>query len=207
MRKLLAITAAAALLTISLASSVQAASPHQVDPAGMVPPLNPAFGPWICTVTGSGPVCRGSNEDSWTDADTGLVCDGQAVYATGSYSSNGTRWHLPDGRAVKTFFNNSSVETWTLSPTGTGAEVRVMGHWDQHYVYPIPGDLDSRVETITGADWQAVAKGVGVVFHDTGFVRFQPGVDTPIDISHGPTDSDHGNLDLVMPAVCAVLEG
>ena len=72
---------------------------------------------------------------------------------------------------------------------------------------PGPGcPRDPRL-TITGADWQVTAKGYGLVFHDTGLVRFVPGGDDVIDITHGPTDSDHGNLDLVMPAVCAILAG
>ena len=83
----------------------------------------------------------------------------------------------------------------------------MIGRWNQHYVYPVPGDINQRVQTITGADWQVVAKGVGVVFHDTGLVRFEPGLDTPIDFTHGPHDSDHGNLDIVLPAVCGVLAG
>ena len=74
-------------------------------------------------------------------------------------------------------------------------------------MYPVPGDINQRVLTITGADWQATAKGVGVVFHDTGPLRFNPGLDNGIDFTHGPHDSDHGDLDLVLPAVCGVLAG
>jgi len=73
--------------------------------------------------------------------------------------------------------------------------------------YPDPGDRRTRVRTITGADWQTRSNGSGLVFHDTGLVRFVPGNDDVIEITNGPTDSDHGNLDLVMPEVCAILEG
>ena len=207
MRRSIALFAATTLMAISIAVPVSAASPHQVDPAGMVPTLNPDFGPWICTVTGGGPICRGDDEDAWAGADTGLACGGLPIYTTGSFASSAVRWHLPDGRALHTFFNNSATEVWSLSPDGADPTVTVIGRWNQHYVYPVPGDINQRVQTITGADWQVVAKGVGVVFHDTGLVRFEPGLDTPIDFTHGPHDSDHGNLDIVLPAVCGVLAG
>jgi len=188
-------------------SSAFAASPHQVDPATMVPALNPDFGPWVCTDTGSGPICRGHVFDSWTNADSGLSCGDRPIFTTGAFASDSVRWHLPDGRAVHTFFKNADGETWTLSSTGTGPSVQVHGSWNEHYVYPIPGDRSTRVLTITGSDWQVTAGGYGVVFHDVGLVRFQPGIEGDIDLTHGPTDSDHGDLDLVLPAVCAVLTG
>jgi hypothetical protein len=194
-------------LSLALAAPLgaQAASPHQVDPAGMTPTLNPDFGPWICTDTGGGPVCRGENDEAWTAEDLGLTCSGMPIYTTGYHDSQAVRWHLPDGRAEHTFFKNQAVEVWSLSPTGSGASVTVRGSWNQHYVYPIPGDRASRVMTITGADFQVTSKGTGLVFHDTGFVRFLPGSEDSIDYAHGPTDSDHGNLDLVIGQVCAIL--
>jgi hypothetical protein len=171
--RFLAIVAAAVLLTAALAVGAQAASPHQVDPAGMVPALNPQYGPWICTDTGAGPICRGDDAGAWANEETGLQCGDQPIYSTGDASANAVRWHLPDGRATRTFFENQDSETWTL----------------------------------TGADWQVTAPGYGLVWHDTGFVRFEPGSEDEIDFTHGPTGSDHGNLDLVLPAVCAILAG
>ncbi len=197
----------AILLLGAVAGPAAAASPHQLDPAQMIPPLNPGFDPWICTATGQGSVCRGENDDTWAGADIGLACDGQPIYSTGSYTSKGARWHLPDGRAIHTFFNDAVVETWTLAADGSGLAIKVTAHKNEHYTYPVPGDRDSRIETWTGTDWQATAPGFGVVFHDVGFVRFNPGVGTAIDYTHGPTDSDHGNLDLVSDDICAALAG
>jgi hypothetical protein len=185
----------------------QAASPHQVDPAGMTPPLNPDYGPWICTDTGGGPICRGSRTEAWTNADSGLRCGDDLVYTTGGFHDDAVRWHLPDGRATHTFFGDQAIEVWTLSSTGAGPSVNVRGDLNLHYVYPTPGDRSTRVLTTTGADWQATATGYGLVFHDTGLVRLVPGTDDVIEFTHGPSDSDHGNLDLVMPEVCAILEG
>jgi hypothetical protein len=197
----------AILLLGAAAVPATAASPHQLDPAQMTPPLNPDFGPWICTDTGQGAVCRGHNQDSWSIEDTGLVCGASTIYTTGWFDTQAVRWHLPDGRAIHTFFKNSSSETWSLSPSGGGQTVQVKGSFNQHYVYPVPGDINQRVETITGADWQVTAKGTGLVFHDTGVLRRNPGVDTGTNFTHGPTDSDHGNLDLVIDDICAALGG
>lgn len=207
MRHTIKVLLVSVALSIAMPIGAQAASPHQVDPAGMIPPLNPAYGPWVCTNTGGGPICRGSLSDSWENSDTGLTCGDAVVYSTGALETSAVRWHLPDGRATHTYFKNLSTEVWSLSPTGGGATVKVRGSWNLHYVYPDPGDRSTRVLTITGADWQVTAKGSGLVFHDTGLVRFVPGTDDVIELTHGPTDSDHGNLDLVMPQVCAILAG
>jgi hypothetical protein len=207
MQRTIMLLTATVALSIAMPLGALAASPHQVDPAGMSPPLNPAYGPWICTDTGGGPICRGSLSEAWTNADSELRCGDDVVYTTGDLQADAARWHLPDGRATHTYFKNLSTEIWTLSPTGAGPSVNVIGSWNLHYVYPDPGDRSTRVLTITGADWQVTAKGHGLVFHDTGLVRYVAGTDDVIDFTHGPADSDHGNLDLVLPEVCAILEG
>jgi rhodanese-related sulfurtransferase len=74
MRRTIMLLTAALAISIAIPLGTQAASPHQVDPAGMTPSLNPAFGPWICTDTGGGPICRGSRSDAWTNADSELRC-------------------------------------------------------------------------------------------------------------------------------------
>ena len=107
-------------ISVAIPLGVQAASPHQVDQAGLTPPLNPAYGPWICTDTGGGPICRGSLSDSWTNADSELRCGNDLVYSTGNLQTEAVRWHLPDGRATHTFFKNLSTEVWTLSPLEPG---------------------------------------------------------------------------------------
>lgn len=205
MRRTIRIAVGALLLTMSLATGAQAASPHQVDPGLMTPPLNPDYDPWICTVTGGGPICRGSTSASWVNDPLPFGCGAATIYTTGSFSSAGSRWHLPDGRATHTVFQNAATEHWTLSPTGGGPTVNVKSTWIEHFSYGVPGDITTRIKTVTGADWQATAPGAGVVWHDVGLVRFEAGVDGGIDLTHGPHDSNHGDIDIVLPAVCAVL--
>jgi len=205
MRRSIVILTTVALLGLFASATATAASPRVVDPAGMTPQLNPDYDPWVCTDTGNGPICVGHEAGSWTNEELPFACGARPLFTSGSFTSDGRRWHLPDGRATHTFFQNASRERWTLTGDGTGPSVLVQSHWNEHFVYPVPGDRDTRVRTITGADWQATAPGQGVVFHDVGVVRFAPGVDTPIDLMRGPHDSNHGDLDIVIPAVCAAL--
>jgi hypothetical protein len=205
MRRVIVTLACIAVIALGVPGVAVAASPHTVDPATMTPALNPDYNPWVCTDTGAGPICRGHLAGAWSNEELPFGCGARPLFTTGSFSSDGTRWHLPDGRATHTFFQNASTERWTLSSTGAGLAVTVRSAWIEHFVYGIPGDLDTRVRTITGADWQVTATGLGVVWHDVGMVRFEPGIDTPIDLMHGPHDSNHGDLDLVLPAVCAAL--
>ena len=206
MRRFLTLAATALLLATTLAAPVTAASPHQVDPAGMTPPLNPDLDPWICTVTGAGPICRGAFHDTWSDAETDLTCDGVGIRTSGRYDTDAARWHLPDGRATRTLFTSQATETWTL-PGGAGPAVTIHAAWNEHYVYPVPGDRSTRVKTITGAYWQVTAKGHGVVFHDAGFARLLPGSEDELAFTKGPSDSDWFDLGLVLDDVCAVLAG
>jgi hypothetical protein len=205
MRKLLAILSTVVLLAAVTASGATAASPHQVDPAAMTPPLNPSYDNWACSTTGAGPICRASLNDAWANLDTGLSCGGRPIYETGTYESNPVRWHLPDGRAVKTFDPETLDIHWTLSPTGGGPTVDLFSQWNLHFIYPDPGNRDTRVLTSTGSYWQVTAKGHGLVWHDIGLVQFAPGSGDDIVFFHGPADSSYGNLDLVMADVCAIL--
>jgi hypothetical protein len=205
MRRLIIALACIAVIALGAPGAAVGASPHTVDPATMTPALNPDYDPWVCTDTGAGPICRGHLAAAWANEELPFGCGARPLFTTGSFSSDGTRWHLPDGRATHTFFQNASTERWTLSSNGAGPAVTVRASWIEHFVYEIPGDRDTRVRTITGADWQVTAQGYGLVFHDTGLVRFEPGIDTPIDLMRGPHDSNHGDIDLVLPSVCTAL--
>ncbi|TFV92060.1 hypothetical protein E4P40_03745 [Blastococcus sp. CT_GayMR20] len=76
-RLALGVLAVAALLPATVA---EAKPPTQVDPALMVPTLNPDFAPWSCWEAGSGITCQGSYADSYSGVPIGLECDGQEVY-------------------------------------------------------------------------------------------------------------------------------
>jgi hypothetical protein len=202
MRRLNAASISATAIVLLLAATAAAKSPHAVDPATVTPPLNPDF-TWSCFDTGSGPTCQGTWEHSYANEPIDMTCDGSPVYVTGTGSERVTRSHLSDGRATKTITNLSYPEDRLgLSPTGDGQSVIVRGHWNRHYTYPVPGDRSTRVLTEVGAVYVATAPGEGLVFHDVGLVRFQPGADFEgIDVTRGPHDL-YAHFAAVKRAVC-----
>lgn len=163
-----------------------AKSPHEVDPAQMQPALNPDFAPWSCFEAGSGITCQGSFEASY-HGPSGFFCDGQEVWVSGSARAFMTRWHTTEGLATKTDVHlDDPADVFSLSPEGTGPTVTIRGHWNRHYVYPVPGDRDSRILTEVGAIWVVNEPGQGIVLHDTGPVTYEPGAEfEEIAVMHG----------------------
>jgi hypothetical protein len=194
----------AVLLIFAAPTSVAASSPHEVDPASVSPPLNPAFDPWVCTATGGGPICRGTTSFSWKALDLGLSCAGRSIFTTGESTVSGTRWSTPDGRATRSSFHSEAIERWSLSPAADAPSLRVRARFNESFDYRIPGDLATRTYTLTGGYYQVTAAGAGLVWHDVGYARTDPGPDAPT-VLHGPHDSSNGVLEQVLPAVCPIL--
>jgi hypothetical protein len=195
----------AALLVATLAAPAFARSPRVVDPDSVTPPLNPNFAPWTCFDTGNGPICQGILDDEYAGEEIDMSCDGDPVYVSGRQRERMTRWHLPDGRATKTFVNIHFDEVLSLSPTNDGPTVRVKSRWNRHYDYLVPGDRDARVLTETGLEYLATAPGHGVVFKDVGLLRWTPGNEfDEIDVVRGPHDL-LTDFEAVEAAVCAAL--
>jgi hypothetical protein len=202
----LSVAVLTALAVLGVSPAATAAPARTVDPSTLTPPLNPNF-TWTCFDTGKGPICQGTYEDAYENEDFGMDCDGQPIDLSGSGVERMTRWHLPDGRATKTEVNLRYRETLRLSTSGGGPVVNVRGSWNRHYDYLVPGDRSMRVLTETGAEWLATAPGHGVVFRDTGLIRWLPGAEyDEVDVIHGHRDmySDPAG---VQEAVCAVLTG
>ena len=197
---------AAALL---LALSVPAASggvAGGIDQSTLQPPLNPNF-TYRCTRNGPSIRCQGTDADTWSNEESGLFCGAQPIYSTGSSDEQLTRWHLADGRAVKTIAQGRFDETWSISPTGGGATVTVAAHLTRHYEYLVPGDRSQRVLTEKGLSWRLTAPGVGLIGHDAGSVRYFPGHEfEEADVLKGPKDS-WVDFDGVIADACAVLMG
>ena len=197
----------AALASLAVAGSVVAGSPHTVDPSTQSPALNPGFAPWTCTRTGSGSVCRGSETFDWADADLGLACDGRAILTTGAATIDAVRHGQSDGLATQTAFHSEVSEVWSLSTGGAGPTLRVRAQFNERFDYPVPGDVASRVYLLTGGYYQVTSPGRGLVWHDAGSTRVLPGPSGPVEVLHGPHDSENGILELILPDACAVLLG
>lgn len=193
-------------LAAIVVAPASARSSHQVDPAAMTPPLNPAFAP-TCWETGGGVICEGSLVESYSTEDFGLRCDDEVIWVSGTLSDRLTRWHTPDGRATRTFGNQTWTETWSLSPDGAGPTLEVRSRSIRHYTYFVPGDPSQRQLVESGATIIATAPGVGIVFRDAGQVIYEIGAgndfQNPIEF-RGPHDS-WTDWDAAVARACQVL--
>lgn len=206
MSRLMRTLALVSLLGLALPGTTVAGVPDPVDQGTLQPPLNPSFS-YRCFRSGDGILCQGTFDPSWASEDTGLACDDRPIYTTGGGHERLSRWHLADGRAIRTIVQLHYDEVWSLSPSGTGPTVLVRGDWNRHYTYPNPGDRSTRVLTEVGSAWKVSATGRGVIAHDTGLIRYYPGLDFEDPaVTHGPKDS-WTDFDGAIAKVCEVLEG
>lgn len=168
-----AIVAAAGLACSTVPAT---AAPRIVDPATVSPALNPDFAPWTCLEAGEGIVCRGDTASTYDQEPIPLACPSGDVVVSGAGHEHMTRWHTADGRATRTIVNLSyPADVFTLSGVPDGPSLTIRGHWNRHYEYLVPGDRDSRVMTEVGAIYLVNRPGAGLVFQDTGWVRYEPG--------------------------------
>lgn len=176
----------ASLIALALIAPGTAAArqPDQIDPATMQPPLQQSFSPWTCWRTGSGIVCDGVRTDSWVNEPTPLVCDGRTVYSTGTDARTKRRFGDADGLALRERQHVIIHETITLQPDGSGPAISSGGRIQEWYEYLTPGDLSTRTDTYHGWDVDAIAPGVGLIFHDAGVKSFD--IDDNVLFAHGP---------------------
>ena len=196
--------AATALLPSSVAG---AQSPPEVDPALMVPTLNPDVAPWTCFETGDGVICKGSSHESYTNEPFGLQCDGQDVYITGRFDQRWTRWHTADGLATKTSVHMASPDdTFSLTPTGDGPSLTISGHFNWHFVYGVPGDPSSRTLTEVGAIYLGRSSAGGpLLLHDAGEVTFAPGAEFEVVASSGGIHDAYSDPAAIDRIICDAL--
>ena len=177
---IVALGCAAVLLT---PASAIAGQNDSVDPAIMQPGLNPAFAPWDCWRTGTGITCEGHLNDAWTNAEWGLVCDGRPVYTTGTEDRVLVRHGDEDGIGLWSRSHVEIRETLSLQPDGSGPTLNAVGLWAEHFDYPTPGDMATRVERDTGLVMRVNGPGVGLVLHDVGAVTVD--IEDNVFSSHG----------------------
>ena len=205
-RRVLAAAGAFAATALLPATTAGAANPNQVDPAQMVPTLNPDFAPWSCWEAGSGITCQGSVEQSYNEP-IGLQCDGQEVYNAGAGDQRMTRWHTADGLATKTSVHSASPgDVFSLSPTGDGPSFTISGHFNWHYVYAVPGDPSSRTLTEVGAIYLGrSSEGGPLLLHDAGRVTFAPGVEFEVVASSGGIHDGYSDPTAIDRVICDAL--
>lgn len=203
----LATACAGALALLAPASPAAAANPHSVDPATVSPMLNPDFAPWSCWEAGRGITCQGGYTASYEGVGIGVFCDGEEVVVAGTVRERMTRWHDAEGRATRTSVHTDvPADLLTLPSAGAdGLVVTVVGHFNRHYRYPVPGQLSTRVLTEVGAIYLVRGPDGKLLLQDTGTVTFAPGRDFDVvDRMSGRHDfyADPSSLET---AVCGAL--
>lgn len=204
----LAAACAGALALLAPAAPASAANPHQLDPAQMVPALNPDFAPWSCFEAGRGITCQGGYTATYEGVGTSLFCAGEEVVVAGTVRERMTRWHDADGRATRTSVH-VDVPADALSLPSAGADgpvVTVAGHFNRHYRYPVPGERSSRVLTEVGAIYLVRGPDGGrLLLHDTGTVTFAPGRDFEVVDSMSGRHDFYADQSSLQTAVCDAL--
>ena len=196
---------AAVAASVLLPAPTSMASTGDVDPATLTPALNPTF-TWSCAATGGGITCHGERRTEYGPEAAGFDCDGRAVYVTGRGADRATRWHTVDGAATRTVVTRSFPEDrLTLTEDGSGPAVVSRQHWTQHYRYPTPGELSTRVLVETGQVLMVIGPaGAGKLFQLTGRTEFAPGADFEVVESFHGRDDFAAGRDFVAE-VCAAL--
>lgn len=206
-RRVAAAVAALMPLVLSLTPTGSAAAAERpggrspVDPTTITPPLNPSF-TWTCQRVGDKTLCEGERHDAWDALNTGIPCGGGFIYSTGTDERTLRRWGDAEGRALHTQGHARIRETLSLSPDMSGRTASAIGQFNDRYRYPVPGDIDSRVQTISGIDVRVTVRGSGVVMKDVGVKSFD--IDDNLLFAHGQHDILDG-FDEAFAKVCAAL--
>jgi hypothetical protein len=148
MRKLLVVAGLVGLLALFAVVPVGFAG--QPPPSTLNPP--PQQGS-TCNPVGGGTICRFSHVEAEGPLDTGIVCGSGAdafdIFDQFVNNESRTWWYDENGnRTRRTDHDVYSFGQWS-NPT-TGATVPYTQHNVETDVYAVPGDLTSRIITITG---------------------------------------------------------
>ena len=137
----------AALLALGSVWAPAAAGGSIVDPSTLTP-VPPDI--YTCALDGANTICRASFEDFVENGDDGAVCGEQHMYETLHLIQDATRWYDEDGLLLRKLLRIDLSGTFSLSPTGAAPTAGVHVHQLESFVYPVPGDVDSEIETTTG---------------------------------------------------------
>ena len=186
----------------STAVSAALAVGESVDPATLTPPLNPDI--FTCVRQGHGIVCDGRQPDAYEDLSPGpdFTCGNRPILVTGFQLRTTRAWNDEEGRRLTVKSHGTFDETWRIEGS-SGTELRVHGHWNEHFVYATPGDVGTRTQAITGNEVSAIAPGHGNVFQNSGITRVDPNGE--IVAQAGPHDF-YTDFETAIAAACAILD-
>ena len=185
------------LLNLSMAAGMLlAAAPASlagsVDPSTLQPPPPPGA---KCHTAGNQIICDTIlNFDLVNQPDFDLPCG--TLYLTGTDYRDGFRFYV-DNKIVRRHVTSTVNLIGSLSPTGAGPTIRLIGHLNWWSVWPVPGGGDEdAVQVERGLSLKAIGPGLGSDFQISG--QFDP-------------DGNHNGLftafsDESMDALCEALD-
>lgn len=196
---------AAMLFTTALPAATLARDNGPIDQGALQPPLNPNF-TYTCVRERDHEIrCRGTWDPTYRNEPTGWTCGDRDVYVTGGGHEVLTRWHTPDGKALRTFVTLRYDETFSLSPTGGGRIATNHARWIRTYTYPEPGVLAKRVFTEIGRMFYVTDDRGHAVWVEQGVIRWVPGQEfEAIDWSAGRLDG-YDDFDAALARLCHAL--
>lgn len=188
-------------VTASGAPALGASAGKLVDNSTLNPPAGDIY---TCYADGHNTICRGEQNLSGVNDDSGLTCGERPIYSTGTDTRQLTRYYDENGELVWRRVKASANATWSLSSTGAGPTVTFVGHWGWTVRYSVPGDVDSGFLAAHGTDTLIKSPNGGVIVHEAG-TSYAVGADfTDTGVYHGPhtwTTDPAGSL----AKVCAAL--
>lgn len=159
----------AALYPILMAASLVLVGPSaalaaEVDPASLTPPPPPGA---RCFTTGPGRVTCDTflNLEITNQPDFETPCG--LLYVTGTDYRDGFRYY-EDGLLVRRHIKFAINVTWSLSPTGEGPALTLIGHGGEWMSWPDPGNDETAIVTFSGLDAKAIGPGFGTGFQIAG---------------------------------------
>jgi hypothetical protein len=133
--------------------------------------LNPPPPSWqTCKAVGGGTICQGTNIESYSAVDTGIVCGSGAgafhVFDAATDEYFVTKFFDADGNLVRRWFHDHYTFAENSNPL-TGATVPYTQTDTRTEIFAVPGDVSSATTTIT---WEILAHAAGgaPVFRNTG---------------------------------------
>jgi hypothetical protein len=168
--------------------------------------LNPPAPDWYaCAASGPNTICRGIiPTDPVVDEPTGESCDGRPLYVTVVENVRvATRFYDADGDLAWRRVHATETDAFSLSASGAGPVVSVVGHWGWTVRYPVPGDESTGTLASHGLEARVVAPDGHVLLHQAGTL-YSAGADFVTTGWHGPhpIEEDFGNL---VAAICTGL--
>jgi len=188
-------------------------APNAVDPGSLTPNPVEFSSPstaWECRRAGDGVRCTGHFTEALDGQENGIDCGGRPIIIVdGEFTRDQVRTFDADLLEIQREGHISFLESWSLSPDGSGPRVEVTSHHLQSIEFEIPGDLDTRRPTETGLNLMVKASDGRVLAKEAGRSTTTGPLEPEIEPNAFKGRWDFVTLgeDVLIPRFCAALTG